>query len=197
MSKLSNNFELDKYGLHVRLVRERDAEFIVKLRTDAHLGRYIHATANDVEKQREWIREYMKREAAGKEYYFIFETEAGNPLGVYRLYEITDVAYTSGSWIFLPDSPMGASMLALIIAREIAWEIVPEAVNLFDIKKENKSVLQFNSIFTPKVIRETEDTLFFENTKEDFNNHKNKVLRLLASRMSKMCELYDRKIAKR
>ena len=90
MNKLPEKFELDRYGLHVRLVREGDAEFIVRLRTDELLGRYIHATANDVEKQREWIKEYQKREASGKEYYFIFETSAGNPLGVYRLYEITE-----------------------------------------------------------------------------------------------------------
>lgn len=196
MNKLPEEFEIERYGLHVQLVREKDAEFIVKLRTDARLGRYIHATENDVEKQREWIREYQKREAAGTEYYFIFETAAGNPLGVYRLYEITEESFTSGSWIFLPDAPMGASMLALIIAREIAWEIVPEAINVFDVKKGNKSVLEFNSMFTPRVIRETENTLYFENTKEDFENHKDNILKLLANRMAKMCELYDRKIAK-
>ena len=196
MNKLPENFELERYGLHVRLVREKDAEFIVRLRTDERLGRYIHATANDVEKQREWIREYQKREAAGTEYYFIFETAAGNPLGVYRLYEITEESFTSGSWIFLPDAPFGASMVAFIIAREIAWELVPNAVNLYDIKKANTSVLQFTGTFEPKVIRETEDTLYFENTKEDIEEHKAPILRMLASRMGKACDIYDRKIAK-
>ena len=196
MKKLSPNFEIVKYGLHVRLVREEDAEFIVRLRTDERLGRYIHATSNDVEKQQEWIKAYKQREAGGSEYYFIFETGAGNPLGVYRLYEISEQYFTSGSWIFLPDSPMGASMIAFIIAREIAWDIVPDAINLYDIKKANKSVLLFTSTFTPKVIRETVDTFYFENTKEDFNNHKDQVLRLSAGRMAKLCELYDRKIAK-
>lgn len=194
--KIPGNFEIEKYGLHVRLVCEEDAEFIVKLRTDERLGRYIHATANDVEKQREWIKAYKQREEAGTEYYFIFETAAGNPLGVYRLYEITEHSFTSGSWIFLPDAPMGASMLAFIIAREIAWDIVPDAVNLYDIKKANKSVLLFTSTFAPKVIRETEDTFYFENTKEDFDNHKDQVLRLSAGRMAKMCEIYDRKNTK-
>ena len=196
MIKLPSDFETDRYGLHVRLVLEEDAEFIVKLRTDARLGRYIHATAKDVEKQREWIREYQKREAAGAEYYFVFETAAGNPLGVYRLYEITEESFTSGSWIFLSDAPLGASMVAFIIAREIAWELVPNAVNLYDIKKANTSVLQFTGTFEPKMIRETEDTLYFENTKDDFEEHKTPILRMLASRMGKACEIYDRKIAK-
>jgi hypothetical protein len=33
MNKLPLNFELDCYGLHARLIKEEDAEFIVKLRT--------------------------------------------------------------------------------------------------------------------------------------------------------------------
>ena len=68
MIKLPSDFETDRYGLHVRLVREEDAEFIVKLRTDPKLGRYIHATDNNVEKQRKWIRDYKKRENDGIQY---------------------------------------------------------------------------------------------------------------------------------
>lgn len=196
MNKLPIDFELTRYGLHVRLVREDDAEFIVKLRTDKRLGRYIHATGNDVEKQREWIRNYKDRESAGSEYYFMYETAAGNPLGVYRLYCISDQSFISGSWVFLPDAPMGASMVAFIIAREIAWNIVPQAVNLYDIKKENTSVLQFTKTFEPHIIRETEDTLFFENTKEDFESHKDEVIRVIANRMARLCELYDKSVTK-
>ena len=48
MIKLSSDFNLDKYGLHVRLVNEDDAEFIVSLRTDPKLSRFIHDTGNDV-----------------------------------------------------------------------------------------------------------------------------------------------------
>jgi hypothetical protein len=44
MTPLPSNFELDRYGLHVRLVREEDAEFILSLRTDPKLSRFIHPT---------------------------------------------------------------------------------------------------------------------------------------------------------
>ena len=72
MTHLPSNFELDRYGLHVRLVREEDAEYIVQLRTNPTKNRYIHSTLNDVKAQKEWIRLYKQREAEGKEYYFIF-----------------------------------------------------------------------------------------------------------------------------
>ena len=42
MKKLPSNFVLDKYGLHARLVCEDDAAFIVKIRTNENLSRYIH-----------------------------------------------------------------------------------------------------------------------------------------------------------
>lgn len=65
MIKLPNNFELDRYGLHVRLVGEEDAEFIVHLRTDEKLSRYINKTNVGVDKQKEWIKQYKKRERYG------------------------------------------------------------------------------------------------------------------------------------
>ena len=62
MTKLSSNFELDRYGLHVRLVREEDAAFILSLRTDSKLSRFIHPTENDEVKQRANIRGYKERQ---------------------------------------------------------------------------------------------------------------------------------------
>ena len=79
MKKLPENFQIEKYGLSVRLVNEDDAELIIKLRTDPVLGKYIHATSPDIEQQRAWIRAYKKRESEGLEYYFIFYKD-GKPL---------------------------------------------------------------------------------------------------------------------
>ncbi len=66
VNKLPLGFKMNKYGIDVRFVEESDAEFILSLRTDPKLSRYLHATDNDVEKQRQWIRKYKEREAHGK-----------------------------------------------------------------------------------------------------------------------------------
>ena len=47
MNKLNSNFKLEKYGLEVRFVEEKDAQFILGLRTDSRLGRYISETSLD------------------------------------------------------------------------------------------------------------------------------------------------------
>ena len=85
MTKLPENFELDRYGLHVRFVREEDAEFILKLRLDPQNARFIHDTNPSVIEQKKWISQYKRREQMGGEYYFLFEF-LGVPQGVYRLY---------------------------------------------------------------------------------------------------------------
>ena len=69
---LPEDFTMEKYGLFARFVNESDAEFIVKLRTDPVLGKWIHSTDSDIENQKQWLREYKERERNGLDYYFIF-----------------------------------------------------------------------------------------------------------------------------
>ena len=92
VNKLPLGFKMNKYGIDVRFVEESDAEFILSLRTDPKLSRYLHATDNDVEKQRQWIRKYKEREAHGKEYYFMY-IKNENKLGVSRIYNEVVLTY--------------------------------------------------------------------------------------------------------
>ena len=69
---LPSDFKIEKYGLVARFVKEDDAAFIVQLRTDPILSRFLHATDSSVEKQKEWIHSYKERESRGEDYYFIF-----------------------------------------------------------------------------------------------------------------------------
>ena len=67
------DFPFERFGLKVRAVIENDADFILKLRTDLQLARYLSKTESNIDKQISWIKEYKKRQANGKEYYLIFE----------------------------------------------------------------------------------------------------------------------------
>lgn len=145
MKKLPSNFELDRYGIHVRLVQESDAEFVAALRSDERLGKYLHKSDGDVEKQRQWIAEYKKREADGLEYYFIFDKE-GQPFGLNRIYNIdwTHLIFTSGSWVCKKEIPFELPLLTSVVTDEIAFDILGLIINVFDVRKENKSVVQFD-----------------------------------------------------
>ena len=67
-------FPVTRYGLNFRFVVESDAEFILDLRTHKKLARYISYTDNSLENQINWIKRYKEREAAGLEYYILFES---------------------------------------------------------------------------------------------------------------------------
>lgn len=118
---LPSNFSITKYGLFCRLADETDCEFILQLRTDSVLSRYIHVTDNNLESQLEWMRKYKLRERKGEDYYFIFLYQ-GSRVGVCRLYNIEDSHFTFGSWLFKKDAPFFCSAGGAIIAREIAFE---------------------------------------------------------------------------
>lgn len=182
MKKLPEDFEMDKYGLHVRLVNEDDAEFIVKLRTNDKLSRYISSTSDDVEAQRRWIRDYKEREKRGEEYYFIYYYD-NKPCGVNRLYDIReDGIFNGGSWVFLECEYSMASIAACCIKLEIAYDtlglkenVMPDGVHV-----DNKNVLKFDQIIGAKIYGtiELEKGTYYQlrRTKEDFYKGERRII---------------------
>lgn len=84
MKKLPQNFSLDKYGLKVRLINQNDADFILSLRANPHRTKYMITLEYNIKNQIKWIKEYKKREKEGLDYYFIYSSIKGKPIGVNR-----------------------------------------------------------------------------------------------------------------
>ena len=177
MKTLPLNFELDRYGIHCRLVVEEDAEYILSLRTDKVLSRYIHATDFNIEKQIQWIQDYKQREAIGVDFYFIFEDDNRQPVGVARIYQIKEGMFTSGSWL-ASSSIIGVGVLCDIISREIAFEMYPDSVNYYDVRKENTKVIRYHQSYHPTIYREDDENLYFYLTKQDFDKYKKLYIRM-------------------
>jgi len=175
--KLPEDFKLEKYGLSLRLVIENDAEFIVELRTNPLLSRYLNPISTDVLEQKEWIRRYKSKEKIGEEYYFIFSKNEVN-IGLERLYNISDGTFTHGSLIFSPDAPFGSSILADIITREIGFEYLEIPLNLFDVKKGNVKVLTYHKTYDAEQIREDQESLFFKLHYSNFSKNKERYLKM-------------------
>jgi hypothetical protein len=188
MTKLPENFELDRYGLHVRLVREEDAEFIVKLRNDPQKGRYISVTSNSVDDQIRWIKLYKKRECEGKDYYFIYSYQ-GQLAGVNRIYEIEDNHFIHGSWVFGDNTPPYCALAAGIIARELAYDTLGLDVEIdtAGVHKDNHGVLQYiralGAEFTGTRIYPMGEFYTSQLPKELFYKNKNKIIRLFPKKV--------------
>lgn len=190
MNRLLNNFEIERYGLHVRLVREEDAEFIVSIRTDPQNQRFIHDTNTSISAQKEWIRNYKEREAEGQEYYFIFEVN-GEPQGVYRIYNRHEDWCVTGSWVFKPDADRNAALKAMIITHEIVFEeLGHEYVHDVDgIHENNKGVINaMKSIggkFWGERVEEKGKYMQFDLHKEDFYKNRPTILRFVGIKLEK------------
>lgn len=176
--KLPTDFHLTKYGIEVRLVQESDAPFIISLRTDERLSRYLNPTDNDEEKQKVWIRNYKLREAEGKEFYFIF-SKSGKPFGLNRIYNVEDQTCTTGSWICKIGTPVEVAIPTVIITRDIMFDILGFKKDYFEVRKDNIKVLRFHQILESVKIGETEVDILFKVTPESHSKGKNKILKLL------------------
>ena len=64
--------------INLRTVTTADAEFILSLRMDSGLNRYLSRVEGAIEEQQSWIESYKEREAAGSEYYFVIEDKRGS-----------------------------------------------------------------------------------------------------------------------
>ncbi|MDR2475721.1 MAG: GNAT family N-acetyltransferase [Bacteroidales bacterium] len=183
MKQLTNTLQ-EMYGLHFRFVNEDDAQFILKLRTNPHLSRYIHSTLNDLKTQKEWIRRYKEREEKGEEYYFIFFKDK-TPVGLNRIYNIQNKVFTTGSWIFDKSAPLECAVISALIVRIVAFEwLGMELENGFDgCHENNKTVLKFNRMLglqeSGKIIDYKGTYITMTLTKADFEKNKEKFIRLL------------------
>lgn len=183
---ISENEYCSKYGLQYRFVNEGDADFIVRLRTDEKLSRFISATNADVQKQVEWIRSYKEREKKGVEYYFIFFLH-GTPLGLSRIYNIEENHFTQGSWLFSPAAPVGSAVLGNIISCEFAFELPNMEYLLTDARKSNHTHRYVKS-FHPEILSETDLDVFYKITKSNYQKYKLPHIQLCQSVMSQSLE---------
>ena len=101
--KLPLDFSMEKYGLRVRLATEDDTEYILSLRANKELTKFIHQTDNDAQKHLEWFKNYRIREAEGRDYYFIYFKDY-KPVGLNRIYNVFEYYGTIGSWLCSPDN---------------------------------------------------------------------------------------------
>lgn len=161
----------------LRPVTVDDAEFIVKLRNQPHVGIGIHATSTDVEKQRQWIRDYLKRD---NEYYWIIETLDHRPYGTTSLYNYNEEKrqMESGRWVKLADAPVVNMFADRIQVNDFVFNLLGVKRIVFDVVAINRKVLQWHRLCGAietgiehgkvEIHGKSEDVIWFEETSENW-----------------------------
>lgn len=125
--------------INLRLVKEEDADFILKLRTNKELSKFISPTNIGLEEQIEWIKNYKICENKNEEFYFIVENKEKIPCGTVRIYNI-DFKMKEGIWgSFILDKirPNGASNEVIELSLKFAFEELKLEKIYLDVRKEN------------------------------------------------------------
>jgi RimJ/RimL family protein N-acetyltransferase len=169
-----------KFQVTRRFVEPADAGFILSLRMDDRLGRFLSPTDPDVEKQERWIASYKERERRGEEFYFLFAHRDGSKYGVSRIYDIDNEAgvFEVGSWLFAPDSPLGLAVLCDLCVRDWAFEKLGSASCRFEVRKENKSVVGYHKRFAPELTGQDGLNFYFRLDRDRYRAHRNSLLKM-------------------
>ncbi len=170
---------IEKYDCTFRLVEEEDAEFIISLRTDKKLSKYINPTSNKIEDQIDWIRKYKERETQGKDFYFICSnTETKKKLGLNRIYNIEKDTFEIGSWLYRYDIASIKPVLGDLVIRSLAFEELGLKKCKIEVRKQNKPVLNYSKSFNPIPTGESSLNYYFELDYLNFKERRDKLLKI-------------------
>jgi RimJ/RimL family protein N-acetyltransferase len=174
MSDIANILQVLPYKRSLlRLVEESDAEFILSLRVNKDLCKHISKTEMSVEKQREWIVNYKKREFAKEEFYFVILSD-NEAVGTIRVYNVVRNYFCWGSWIIKKDARIQTAIESMLNLYFLSFECLSLRTARIDVRNDNKSVLAIHKKMGAKIKEITELDTFFELKFEDYLIKKSK-----------------------
>jgi len=166
-------------NISFKLVSIDDAKFIIDIRSDKNLSKYLSPTTQSLYDQKKWIEEYKKREHNKKEFYFIIKIKNNISLGTIRIYNIFDDIFTWGSWILIKDSPNYAALESALTLYSFAFDKMKFIKSTFDVKKENIKVIKIHKKLGAKITNEDNENVYFEFNLQDFEYIKKKFIKFI------------------
>lgn len=160
--------------LKLRLVETEDAQFILDLRNNDNLNKYLSRTDSNLENQKKWIENYKIREIEKKEFYFIIEDNLTNPYGTIRIYNINEEKkeFEWGSWILKENRPRNFSYFSIIESFNFAFEQLSLEKALIEVYKENLKANYLYKKIGAELVKNDFEKNFYEYSFEAFSMFK-------------------------
>lgn len=163
-------------NINLRDMEIDDAEFVLSLRLDESLNKYISTTEADLEKQKNYIQHYK---TLNNEYYFIIESKNHDCYGTVRIYDIKGDSFSWGSWIIKKDAPGFAAIESALLIYEYGFYSLKFKKVHFEVRKGNDKVIAFHQRFGAKIVSEDELNYYFHYSIDDYESIKSKYKRFL------------------
>jgi RimJ/RimL family protein N-acetyltransferase len=123
-------------------VVEGDAEFILSLRTDPTLSKYLNPTSSDLTLQRQWIKNQQHQ---NNDYYYVINYKfKKRRVGLIGLYDGTAWDAQLGRWICL--DPVCA-LESLLLVYKFAFTLQSRGLVYLRVVKENLPVISLHKNF--------------------------------------------------
>ncbi len=152
-------------NIDLRPVEIEDAEFILSLRLDPELNQYLSLVENDLDKQKEWIKNHR---LYSRDFYFIIQNKMQKPVGTIRVYDIQEDVFCWGSWIVVPEARKYASFESVfLLYRFVFFGLGLDKTN-FDVRKKNEKAVNFYQRFGATIFGETDLDYLMTYTKNTF-----------------------------
>jgi RimJ/RimL family protein N-acetyltransferase len=165
----------------LRYAEPSDAEFILSLRQDEQLARFISKTSVGVREQVAWLEGYKERERKGLEHYFIIELRNGTPVGTVRIYDYRGDSFCWGSWLIKSDAPNYVAIESALNIYEFAFYSLGFQKSHFDVRRGNERVVAFHQRFGAEIAHSDEQDRFFSYSKEAYEQVRQKYQKFLPS----------------
>jgi len=157
-------------GKHIllRTAQKSDAGFILKLRLNPRLNKFLHKTDPSFDKQRIWIAEKKK---APDDYHMIIQSLDGKRLGVVALYEIdwNKKTFTWGRWVISRDAPIYTAGESMTLVYHFAFNILKLKLALIPVYRDNRRIVAFHKGYGAKEIKKDKNCGYFRFSRGDFD----------------------------
>lgn len=134
--KLTGNF------VKLESVTPDDTEFILSLRLDDNMNKFLNKVDDDIEKQKKWI--IAQQERIG-DYYFIVTDKNNNKLGTISLYNIVNDEAEFGRWISRGNSL--ENLESVMLLHDFAFQELDLKRVYSRTVEDNKKVVKFHKRF--------------------------------------------------
>ena len=146
------DYKLEGKYVYLRSVTEDDAEFILKVRNDPRVSKYLPPLNVTVDQQRQWI---SKQRADSNSYYFILETPDLVPIGTLSIYDIVGDHGEGGRSCSIGEP--AANIEASVLLNNFTFETLGLSYATIWVYEENKAVIALNEAFGYEWTSEGED----------------------------------------
>ena len=146
------DYKLEGKYVNLRSVTEEDAEFILDIRNNSRISKYLPPLNVSVAQQRQWI---TKQRADKNSYYFILETPDLKPIGTLSVYDIVDNHGEGGRSCCIGE-PF-AAVEANVLLTEFMFNTLKLEYTTIWVYEENKPVIALNQSYGYEWVSTNED----------------------------------------